>query len=57
MVLVYLTIHLKQNKFILQYLHINLNAFKIETIRLFDEIIVCENILRMSFLGRKKSKT
>ena len=52
MVLAYLTIHLKENSFdlyLVQYIKIDLNVFKIETVRLFDEIMVCEIKLRMTF--------
>ena len=45
MVLAYLTIHLKENKFdlhLVQYVKVNLNALKIETVRIFDKIVVCQ---------------
>lgn len=57
MVLAYLTVHLKGNKFdlyLVQYIKINVNAYKIETVRLFDEIMVCEIKLRMTFLSKKE---
>lgn len=57
MVLAYLTVHLKENKFdlyLVQYIKINVNAYKIETVRLFDEIMVCEIKLRMTFLSKKE---